>query len=73
MLTDDISAARTANEIKFNEHIRLALELEDSDIVINLRKYNDKRPDKYNIFWKTAVQFFAEKAAGIVTAVNECK
>ena len=73
MLTGDISAAKTANKAKVDEHVKLALKLEDSDIAINLCKYNDRRPDKYDIFWEIATQFLVEKAADAVTAIDECR
>src|SRR4051812_14326373 len=71
MLTGDVSAAETANEAKVDECVRLALELEDPEITIDLCEHNDGRPGKYNTFWKIAAQFLAEKAADAVTAVDE--
>ncbi len=71
MLTGDVSAAETVNEAKVDERVRLALELGDPEIAIDLREHNDGQPDKYDIFWKTATQFLAGKAADNVTAVDE--
>ena len=71
MLTGDISAAETENEAKVDERIRLALELGDPDITIDLREHGSGRPNKYDIFWKIADQFLAGKAADAVTAVDE--
>ena len=71
MLTGDISAAVTTNVAKVDERVRLALELGDPEITIDLREHNDGQPDKYDIFWKTATQFLAGKAADNVTAVDE--
>src|SRR6266498_3633609 len=71
MLTGDISAAETENEAKVDEHVRLALELEDPDITIDLREHSNGRLNKYDIFWRIADQFLAGKAANAVIAVDE--
>ncbi|CAB4395230.1 unnamed protein product [Rhizophagus irregularis] len=73
MLTGDISAAENAIEAKVDERVRLALELEDPEITIDLREHNDGQPGKYNDFWKITAQFLAGKAADTVTAVDECR
>ncbi|GBC32615.2 hypothetical protein GLOIN_2v1880501 [Rhizophagus irregularis DAOM 181602=DAOM 197198] len=71
MLTGDISAAENAIEAKVDERVRLALELGDPEITIDLREHNDGQPGKYNDFWKITAQFLAGKAADTVTAVDE--
>ncbi|GES78276.1 hypothetical protein GLOIN_2v1880501 [Rhizophagus clarus] len=43
MLIGNVSAAENTIEAKVNERIRLALELENSDITINLSEYKDKK------------------------------
>jgi hypothetical protein len=71
MLTGDVSAAETTNEAKVNERVRLALELSDPEITIDLHEHKDKKSSKYDVFWKTAAQFLAGKTADAVTAVDE--
>src|SRR6266540_1739988 len=71
MLTGDVSAAENLNEAKVDERIKLALELRDPKITIDLREHNYGRPGKYDAFWETAAQFLAGKAADAVTAVDE--
>uniref|UniRef100_U9T5Z8 Uncharacterized protein n=1 Tax=Rhizophagus irregularis (strain DAOM 181602 / DAOM 197198 / MUCL 43194) TaxID=747089 RepID=U9T5Z8_RHIID len=71
MLTGDISAAETANEAKVDARVKLALELGDSEVAIDLREHNDGQPTKYDIFWEVAAQFLAGKAADAVTATDE--
>ena len=73
MLTGDVFAAETTNEAKVNEHVRLTLELGDPEITIDLREHKDKKSSKYDIFWKTAAQFLAGRAADTVTSVDECR
>src|SRR6266540_4903133 len=73
MLTGDISAAETENEAKVDERVRLALELGDPDITIDLREHSNGRSNKYDIFWRIANQFLAGKAADAVIAVDECR
>src|SRR5581483_7136011 len=71
MLTGDISAANTINDAKVDERVRLALELGDPEITIDLREHGNGKPSKYDVFWKVAAQFLAGKAADAVTAVDE--
>ncbi|CAB5394997.1 unnamed protein product [Rhizophagus irregularis] len=71
MLTGDISAAETANEAKVDARVKLALELGDSEVAIDLREHNDEQLTKYDIFWEVAAQFLAVKAADAVTATDE--
>uniref|UniRef100_U9SMV1 Uncharacterized protein n=1 Tax=Rhizophagus irregularis (strain DAOM 181602 / DAOM 197198 / MUCL 43194) TaxID=747089 RepID=U9SMV1_RHIID len=73
MLTGDISAAETANEAKVDARVKLALELGDSEVAIDLREHNDGQPTKYDIFWEVAAQFLAEKAADAVTATDDAQ
>ncbi|GBC02254.1 hypothetical protein RclHR1_04520007 [Rhizophagus clarus] len=71
MLTDNVSAANTTNDAKVDERVKLALELGDPDITIDLREHRSGRSSKYDTFWKIAAQFLAGKAADVVTAVDE--
>jgi hypothetical protein len=71
MLTGDVSAAENTIEAKVDERVRLALELGDPDITIDLREHKDRKSSKFDIFWKVAAQFLAGKAADAVTAVDE--
>src|SRR5207248_3220077 len=66
-----ICGTLTTNDAKVDECVRLALELEDPEITINLRKHRSGTSSKYDTFWKTAAQFLAGKAADAVTAVDE--
>ena len=50
MLTSDISAANTTDDTKVDERVRLALELKNPEITIDLHKYNDRQPSKYDDF-----------------------
>ena len=73
MLTDDISIAEIENETKVDKYIRLALELEDLDITINLHEHGSKRPNKYDIFWKIIDQFFVEKVVDVIITIDKCR
>ena len=46
MLTGDTSAANTTDEAKVDEHVKLALELGDPEITIDLREHRSGRPSK---------------------------
>ncbi|GET04088.1 uncharacterized protein LOC105326236 [Rhizophagus clarus] len=71
MLTGNVSAANTTNDAKVDERVKLALELGDPDITIDLHEHRSGRSSKYDTFWKIAAQFLAGKAADVVTAVDE--
>ena len=71
MLTGDISAAENTNQEEVDKRVRIALDLGDPEIAIDLREYNSGRPSKYDEFWKIAAQFLEGKAADAVTAVDE--
>ncbi|CAG8652863.1 6684_t:CDS:2, partial [Scutellospora calospora] len=71
MVTGDISAAETTDQTKIDERIKIALDLGDPEIVVDLRKHNGGRPSKYEIFWRVAAKFLEGKAANAVTAVDE--
>jgi hypothetical protein len=73
MLTGDTSTSVNSNEAKVDKRVKLALELGDPEIAVDLREHNSGRPGKYDFFWKTAAQFLAGKAANAVTAVDECR
>ncbi|CAG8716327.1 37134_t:CDS:2, partial [Gigaspora margarita] len=51
MLLDDISATKCANEAKVDTRIRLALELGDPNILIDLHEHNERKSEKYKVFW----------------------
>jgi hypothetical protein len=61
MLTGDVFAAENTIKAKVDKRIRLALELGDPDITIDLQEHKDKKSSKFDIFWKVAAQFLAEK------------
>ncbi|GES86752.1 uncharacterized protein LOC111111168 isoform X2 [Rhizophagus clarus] len=71
ILIGNVSAAKNTIEAKVNKRVRFALELGDPDITVDLCKHKDKKSSKYDIFWKIAAQFFAEKAAHAVTAIDK--
>lgn len=68
MLTGDVSAAETANEVKVDARVKFVLELGNPEVAIDLQKHNSGQPDKYDDFWKVIAQFLVGKAADAVTA-----
>ncbi|CAG8633361.1 11116_t:CDS:2 [Ambispora leptoticha] len=71
MLTGDVSAAETTDQAKLDERVRIALDLGDPEIAVDLREHNSGRPGKYDVFWGVAARFLEGKAANAVTAVDE--
>src|SRR6266542_1556463 len=71
MLTGNVSAANTTNDAKVDKRVRLALELGDPKITIDLREHRSERSRKYDVFWKIAAQFLEGKVADAITAIDE--
>lgn len=65
-LTGDRSASRTTEEAEIDQRIREALDVEDPDIIIDLRELNAGQSDKYKVFWRSCEAYLAE-----CTAVHE--
>ena len=56
-LTNDASAATNLHEAEINERMRIILEMEDADIVVDLRHLNSGRKARYDIFWIECQKF----------------
>ena len=65
-LTGDACGARTTDEGELDQRITEALQMEDSDIIIDLRQHNIGRQAKYDVFWGKCSEFLQE-----TTAVHE--
>lgn len=50
-VTGDSSAAVNVHEAEIDESVRLLLDMEDPDVVIDLRVLNTERKSQYDIFW----------------------
>ena len=51
-LTHDASAPSNMDEAEIDERVKLVLEMEDPDIVIDLRHLNSRRKGQYDTFWR---------------------
>ena len=61
--TGDQSASLTTNESEIDERLREALEMEDPDIVIDLREVNKGHSSKFSMFWEKMNQYLNEASA----------
>ena len=52
-LTGDMSASRTADEAEVDTRVRLALDGEDANIIVDLREINEGRQEKFSVFSHT--------------------
>ena len=59
-LIGDSSASSNLNEATVDERIQRILQLQDSDILPNLRYFNEGRPEKYQVFWEHCKKFIEE-------------
>jgi len=51
-LTGDASAPSTTHEAEIDKRVAEYLEMEDPDIVIDLREHNCSTSDKFSLFWE---------------------
>ena len=69
-LTGDASAASTESEKEVDERVRQALDLEDADLVVDLRHHNNGHPSKYEPFWE-ACERYIESTIELHVAVDD--
>ena len=62
-LSGDSSASNDLNEAIVDERIQRIIQLQDPDILPDLRHLNKKRPEKYQIFWEACKKFIEECSA----------
>ena len=55
--TNDASASTNLDEAEIDERMRMSLEMEDADIVVDLRHLNSGRKTRYNVFWIECKKF----------------
>ena len=67
-LTGDTSAASCESEKNIDERLQQALDMEDPDIVVDLRHHNKGHPSKYEKFWEACEQYIQST---IETAVDD--
>ena len=59
-LTNDASAPTNIHEAEIEERMKMILEMEDADIVLDLRHLNSRRKSQYDAFWKECKKFLEE-------------
>ena len=59
-LTNDASASTNLHEAEIDERMRMILEMEDADIVVDLRHLNSGRKTRYDVFWGECKKFLDE-------------
>lgn len=62
-LIGDASAARTTEEEEIDARVAQFLEMENPDIVIDLREVNCSGSDKYKVFWEQCKVYLHEITA----------
>lgn len=68
MLTGDSSSARNLSEKEVDERVAEILEMEDADLVCDLRINNDGRPEQYETFLDQCKRFID---SSVETAVDD--
>ncbi|RIB19202.1 hypothetical protein C2G38_2182522 [Gigaspora rosea] len=70
-LINNASAAETTDQNDVDERVKLAFELNDPEVISDLRELNEGRPSRYDEFWAVAKQFLEGIAQEAVVAVDE--
>ena len=60
-LTGDASAATNEHEAEIDERVQLLLDMEDRDIVLDLRALNTGQKSQYDVFWDECGKFLQEE------------
>ena len=67
-LTGDLSAPETSEQRVIDEKVKTALELQDPDIITDLREHNQGQPIKYSLFFDEAKKYIENV---VETAVDD--
>ena len=67
-LAHDSSSAHDKQEADIDERVRSAIDMEDPDVIIDLRAHNKGQPSHYNVFWDACCTY-VENIVGV--AVDE--
>lgn len=59
----DQSASLTTAKGEIDERLREALEMEDPELIINLRRENEGQSNRFDVFWKKMKSFLDESSA----------
>ena len=60
-LTDDSSAATNEHTAEIDERVRLILDMEDPDVVLDVRASNTGHKSQYDVFWDECKTFLEEE------------
>ena len=62
-LTGDASGSRTYDEAQVDERLKEALDLEDFEVIVDLRELNEGQASKYDQFWTKCAAYLSETSA----------
>ena len=69
-LTCDSSSSSSLSECEVDEHVKETVEMEDPDILWDLRQLNSGKRSQYDDFWDECEKFLQEDVG---TAVDDCR
>ena len=61
--TNDQSASLTTSEEELDTRLREALDMEDPDLIVDLRENNGRTTDKFKVFWECMEKYLNESTA----------
>ena len=61
----DASAASTLDEKVINVRVQLFVDMEDLDVVVDLRALNTGRKTQYDTFWDQVVKYYFQEGVGL--------
>ena len=59
-LTGDYSASSNLDQSEIEKRVKLAIDMEDSDVIVDLRHLNSGRKSMYDPFWLECSKFIQE-------------
>ena len=65
-LTNDASAPSNLHEAEIDERVRMVIDMEDPDTIIDLRHLNSGRKGQYDVFWQECKKFLEERVGKAV-------
>ena len=68
MLTGDSSAARTTDEMEIDKRVTEMVELQDPELIVDLRCNNEGQPERYDVFLAECQKYVNEK---VETSVDD--
>ena len=72
-LTGDHSSSTNEHEAEIDKRMQQLIEMEDPEIVVDLRKHNEGRKSQYDVFWDECQKHLQETVGVAVDDRRHCQ